>query len=570
MSYSIRAMELHDFVQIWNLDEIEKRLAFMVRNDMNALVFHEPGIEEKIVFPAKFLGGSGTATSYYDTFAEIDHEIYYHALRENLNLNRRDYMNHLIRKAKASGVSVYFENKELWFKDFILTYKKDLFHDGVLCPSDPFWYEEFLPQKYRELFIALPDLAGIVVSIGTGEARLSISNTYGCTCDRCKNLDPVAWYKQMILGIYKPFHEAGKRLIIRDFIYTKAEQERFRKAFITLPDDIWLSLKNTPHDFYPTFPNNPLMGNVGNHPQITEYDVQGQFYGWGASPSAMLDDIKYRLDYGTSKHVSGFIARTDWEGVQDWTCFDNLNLVNLYAIAMYAKNSNAGRTEIYQKWLQEEHMIQPSIRSQELKACIDTVVNIMDRTWPIVEKTNYVNGTLFSNDSCLYLSVDQFNFIGGTHHSLAEWDSSKGDAMTMTLENIRKIIQDKDVARAGAADLLADIERGIPGLTDEAYVQFLRHFRFMNYYVQAFRLSARGYCFSRYGEEVSAKDLLVEGKPAVLLLQEVIAELKELKQQIGDSGLLDFYPFDAQLNPERFDYFASDLQKRLERIMKHA
>ncbi len=186
-------------------------------------------------------------------------------------------MNHLIRKAKASGVSVYFENKELWFKDFILTYKKDLFHDGVLCPSDPFWYEEFLPQKYRELFIALPDLAGIVVSIGTGEARLSISNTYGCTCDRCKNLDPVAWYKQMILGIYKPFHEAGKRLIIRDFIYTKAEQERFRKAFITLPDDIWLSLKNTPHDFYPTFPNNPLMGNVGNHPQITEYDVQGQF-----------------------------------------------------------------------------------------------------------------------------------------------------------------------------------------------------------------------------------------------------------------------------------------------------
>lgn len=568
MSYSLRAMELHDFVQIWNLDEIEKRLAFMVRNDMNALVFHEPGIEEKIVFPAKFLGGSGTAKSYYDTFAEIDHEIYYHALRENLNLNRRDYMNHLIRKAKASGVDVYFENKELWFKDFILTYKKTLFHDGVICPSDPFWYEEFLPQKYRELFIALPDLAGIVVSIGTGEARLSISNTYGCTCDRCKNLDPVEWYKNMILGIYKPFHEAGKRLIIRDFIYTKAEQERFRKAFITLPNDIWLSLKNTPHDFYPTFPNNPLIGNVDSHPQITEYDVQGQFYGWGASPSAMLEDIKYRLDYGTTRNVTGFIARTDWEGVQDWTCFDNLNLVNLYAIAMYANNPNSERLEIYRKWLLEENMVDSSIHSQELKSCIDTVASIMDKTWPIVEKVNYVNGTLFSNDSCLYLSVDQFNFIGGTHHSLAEWDPSKGDALSITKENIIKIAKDKDDAREGAAALLAEVEQGIPGLTEDAFKMLLKHFRFMSFYSQAFRLSARGYCFSRYAEEINAKEPLFEGKTAIELLQEVVTELELLKQQVQKSGLLDFYPFDAQLNPERFDYFANDLQKRLEIILK--
>ena len=77
----------------------------------------------------------------------------------------------------------------------------------------------------------------------------------------------------MIMAMYKPFKDAGKKLIIRDFIYTKAEQERFQKAFIDMPEEIILSLKNTPHDFYPTFPDNPLMGHVGSHPQITEYDV---------------------------------------------------------------------------------------------------------------------------------------------------------------------------------------------------------------------------------------------------------------------------------------------------------
>ena len=128
--FIFRAMELHDSTQIWNLDEIRRRLDFCVKNKMNALVFHEPGIEDKIVFPAKFLGGSGEPESYYDAFLEVDHAILNHALRENLNLNRRDYMNHVIREAKEAGVEIYFENKELWFSDFILKYKKELMKYG--------------------------------------------------------------------------------------------------------------------------------------------------------------------------------------------------------------------------------------------------------------------------------------------------------------------------------------------------------------------------------------------------------------------------------------------------------
>ena len=370
--YTFRAMEIHDFTQIWNLDEIRRRLDFMVKNNMNAMVFHEPGIEDKIVFPAKFLGGSGNPESYYDAFLEVDHQILNHALRENLNLNRRDYINHVIREAKEAGVDIYFENKELWFSDFVLKYKKELMQaDGTICPSNPFWYEEFLPYKYKELFLALPDLAGIICSIGTGEARLAISNTFACGCERCKNLDPVEWYKNMIMAMYKPFKDAGKKLIIRDFIYTKAEQERFQKAFIDMPEEIILSLKNTPHDFYPTFPDNPLMGHVGSHPQITEYDVNGQFFGWGVQPSAMLSDIKRRLRYGKEHQVTGFLARTDWEGVQDWTCFDNLNMVNLYAIAAYAENENTSEEEIYLRWLQGEHMLDERLSPGQLNLCSD-------------------------------------------------------------------------------------------------------------------------------------------------------------------------------------------------------
>lgn len=561
--YTFRAMELHDSTQIWNLDEIRKRLDFMVKNHMNALVFHEPGIEDKIVFPAKFLGGSGEPDSYYDAFLEVDHAILYHALRENLNLNRRDYMNHVIREAKEAGVQIFFENKELWFSDFILKYRKELMQDGVICPSDPFWYEEFLPYKYKELFLALPDLGGIVCSIGTGEARLAISNTFACGCERCRDLDPVEWYKNMIMAIYKPFHEAGKKLIIRDFIYTKEEQERFKIAFNTMPEDIVLSLKNTPHDFYPTFPDNPLMGQVDPHPQITEYDVNGQFFGWGAQPSAMLKDIRRRLKYGSEHHVTGFLARTDWEGVQDWTCFDNLNMVNLYAIAAYAENEDLREEEIYLKWLQGEHMLREDLLPGELKRCVEEVAEIMNATWPIVEKTNFVNGCLFSNDSCMHLTPDQFTFIGGTHHSLSEWDPEKKDALAMTPENIRAILADKDEARMRCEELADRVARGNMGLMDRAYEKMKKHFEFMRWYVRGFRLTARGYCFGRYVTEENPQDVIAEGRTAAQLLHDTIREMEDYREALIKTDFIGIYPFEAQLNPERVLFYTNAL-KRME------
>lgn len=563
-NYTFRAMEIHDFTQIWNLDEIRRRLDFCVKNHMNAMVFHEPGIEDKIVFPAKFLGGTGNPKSYYDAFLEVDHPILNHALRENLNLNRRDYINHVIREAKEAGVDIYFENKELWFSDFVLKYKKELMQaDGTICPSDPFWYEEFLPYKYKELFLALPDLAGIVCSIGTGEARLAISNTFACGCERCKNLDPVEWYKNMIMAMYQPFHEAGKKLIIRDFIYTKAEQERFQKAFMDMPEEIVLSLKNTPHDFYPTFPDNPLMGHVGNHPQITEYDVNGQFFGWGVQPSAMLSDIRRRLQYGKEHQVTGFLARTDWEGVQDWTCFDNLNMVNLYAIAAYAENEEISEEEIYLRWLQGEHLISGRLSPGELKTCVSTVKEIMDATWPIVEKTNFVNGCLFSNDSCMHLTPEQFTFIGGTHHSLSEWDPEKKDALEMSPENIGRIIADKEEAYVQCEKLVNQVEAGNMGLTAEAYEKMREHFEFMRWYVRGFRLTARGYCFGRYVTEKNTTDILAEGKTAAELLSDTIRELTEYREGLLKTSFIKKYPFDAQLNPERAEFYTNALKRML-------
>ena len=320
-------------------------------------------------------------------------------------------------------------------------------------------------------------------------------------------------------------------------------------------------MKNTPHDFYPTFPDNPLMGHVGAHPQVTEYDVNGQFFGWGAQPSAMLKDIRHRLRYAKEHNVKGFMARTDWEGVQDWTCFDNLNLLNLYGIAAIADDEDISDTEICMKWLQGEKMLREDLNPGEIKQYTEKISEIMEQTWPIVEKTNFVNGCLFSNDSCLHLTPDQFTFIGGTHHSLSEWDPEKKDALAMTPENIQVIINDKEEAWNACRKLVSYVENNDLGLNEAADAKFREHFDFMKWYVRGFRLTARGYCFGRFVEEENRTQVIAENKTAEQLLMETIQDMTEYLEELKAQNFLKKYPFDAQLNPERVALYRDTLQK---------
>ena len=277
----------------------------------------------------------------------------------------------------------------------------------------------------------------------------------------------------------------------------------------------------------------------------------------------MLSDIKRRLRYGKEHHVTGFLARTDWEGVQDWTCFDNLNMVNLYAIAAYAENENTSEEEIYLRWLQGEHMLDERLSPGQLKTCVRTVMEIMDETWPIVEKTNFVNGCLFSNDSCMHLTPEQFTFIGGTHHSLSEWDPEKKDALEMSVENIARIIEDKEEAHVKCEKLVDRVVAGNMGLTEDAYEKMKEHFEFMRWYVRGFRLTARGYCFGRYVTEKNATDMLAEGKTANALLEETIQEMEKYREGLLQTTFIKKYPFDAQLNPERVAFYTNSLKRML-------
>ena len=111
------------------------------------------------------------------------------------------------------------------------------------------------------------------------------------------------WYRNVLKAMYNPISKA-KSLIVRDFAYTSEQQNLMIEACEAVSEDIIIALKAQPHDYYPTFPNNPKIGNTGKLREYIEVDTWGQYFGMGIAPMSLVEDIKQRLEYSYKKRLS--------------------------------------------------------------------------------------------------------------------------------------------------------------------------------------------------------------------------------------------------------------------------
>ena len=82
--------------------------------------------------------------------------------------------------------------------------------------------------------------------------------------------------------MYRPLAKAGMRLVVRDFSYTADHQFAMVEAARSVSKDITMALKKAPHDYYPTFPDNPAIGCCDSDMrQWVEFDTWGQYFGLG-------------------------------------------------------------------------------------------------------------------------------------------------------------------------------------------------------------------------------------------------------------------------------------------------
>jgi hypothetical protein len=461
MSFRLRALEMHSRF-VWDWDRVRRSLDFVAQQGMTALVLHRNDIVDRIIWPGRFFGAGAEAANIFARYRDSFRTLYtYTPTRRSGPYHRREYLRRVIEVAARQGTEVWFQNKELFFHEIFLELRPELTKGGTLCPNEPFWFD-FVDAKYTELFQELPGLAGVITAPGTGESRLSITANR-CRCGLCAQATPRGWYGRLIGAMHRPIARAGKSLTIRDFVFSKGAQEELAAAFEEMPADIAVSLKNTPHDYYPSFPDNPRIGRVGARRQWLEFDCMGQYFGWGVAPAILVEDWRGRLERGRAAGVDGVVFRTDWESLDSHSAFETPNLINLHAGAALGRDLSAPAAAIHADWLARAGMLEvdtPETRA----ACGDWAERLFRDSWATVRGTLYAQGCVVNDSSTLPVGFEHVWWLAEEKNSLKDWDPSKAQALAPTLANLRAIMAEREAALTTLADSATLLGAPPPGL----------------------------------------------------------------------------------------------------------
>ena len=421
-----RALELHG-KSMWDHRRIEEALSIIREYGLNALVLHESDLMTDFIFPSSLFDPTIPWKG-----APIRRG-------ENALHNNRAYLRDILRRASRRGVEVWVEVKELTFPDEVLERAPELFRDGTVCPTDPFW-ADFIRAKYRDLVSLYPGIRGVIVSAGSPEGRAALSQRK-CRCARCARTSLADWYASIIAPMREVLAPAGLRLAVREFSYNADHQQAITQAVSSQPPDVIYCIKATPHDFYPTFPDNELIGSVGDRPKWIEYDTMGQYYGWGVFPCLVSGDIRARFAHAIRHGVSGALLRTEWERINDWWVLETPNRMNLRAGAACASGGSVDDRDLLRGWLEEEHTVStPAER--------DLLGELLADTWPLMRATLYMSDFVLNDSSQFPLSVERAWWSMADKHSLAEWFPQRAADLQLDSAKVEGYLQEKKDAVA--------------------------------------------------------------------------------------------------------------------------
>lgn len=544
---AVRGLEIHSR-RMWEWRSISSAFSLMEKFNLNALILHQDNLQDAVVWPEKFfprdvrmerqsIQGGQTRGVFIDTAIE--------------------YMRNVASEAKRRKIQLFFEVTEIEFADGLAELHPEILGArGTICPTIPFWWD-FLRAKYTELFEVIPDLDGVIVSPGTRESKISIA-TKTCDCESCATTTPADWYENLIRSMYEPIERHGKTLVVRDFAYTKADQALVMDAARRVSTNIVASLKNTPHDFYITFPNNPRIGKMGGMRQWIEFDAWGQFYGCGLFPCSTVEDIQQRLRYDRANGATGAWFRTDLEGMTDESTFNSFNLVNLIGGALLSQKIEQNLDNVYKAWMNIGLLDALLPNSVELAPAptpdeyLPQLRELMRLSFAIAKKTFYVRGHLFYKNGRFPDSVDYAFFNMLVFAGMEDWEPGANSRIEPTEENIAAVIAEKDAALEEVqklAEILRPAALPISPLLKE-HLQTILSLYIEN--VRGFRLCAIG-CFR--AKQASTTQQSNHVRLALDAADDLQAYRAKMAEMLDDT----YYPWNVHRS-FRLDYLDSLVQ----------
>lgn len=205
---------------------------------------------------------------------------------------------------------------------------------GYLGPielgNDKLW--NYLDKRYEWLFGELvPDIDGIALTVV--ETQIDATDTpmmvklVGILRDKCRKY--------------------GKDLIVRTFVHHPEQLQGVMGCVKQLPEDVIIMTKCVPQDWQMRGINNKAIGHVGDHRQIIEFDIDGEYFLLDQVANCFPDLLKEQIDYGVANGADGVCVRVDrW----DTEVLHEPQEVNLWALGMFSAGKTDSVDDVWDAW----------------------------------------------------------------------------------------------------------------------------------------------------------------------------------------------------------------------------
>jgi hypothetical protein len=336
------------------------------------------------------------AGDYEINHLQLSHHIV-HDLVEVKEEPARNRVNRLTRLAHQEGIREVL----VWDHSFYdLAYYPDPFKtgpEGTLDLDNPaFW--EWYKQDYREMLDLVPEIDGLILTFIETGAHAERQHSVRMKTNEEKLAAVVNAVADIVI------RERKKKLYIRTFAYSEEEYANIIGCLKHIEsDEIVLMMKETPHDFFLTHPNDPFIGKV-NNPTIVEFDTGNEYNGQGIIANTWPEYVMKRWkDFMKRPNVIGYVARTDRYGTTG--SVGTANEILLYTLKRTAENPGITAEQVYDEF----------ITSRYGKEALVPVKSAFKKAYEIVLSSLYILGT---NAAChSSINYEPYNCIYDRHVS---------------------------------------------------------------------------------------------------------------------------------------------------------
>jgi len=336
------------------------------------------------------------AKSYNINHLQLSHDLLMD-LQEIRDPKRQKLVNDLIDEAHGAGIGEVVVWDHALYN---LKYYPDEFKTGpkgtINLDNQAFW--EWFREDYRALMNLAPEADGVVLTFIETGARAE--NQYS---EKLKTgPEKLAAVVDAVADVV--CDELNKQLYIRTFAYTDAEYLNTIGCIKHIKNQkIRLMMKETPHDFFLTHPDDKYAGTI-DRPTIMEFDACNEFNGQGVIANTWPEYIVRRWSNLIRRpNVIGYVARTDRYG--DTRLVGTPNEILLYALKRFTEDQSLTPGKISEEFLNERYG----------KKATRYLKPAFAMAYDIVSSSMYTLGTNMANHS--KLDYDPYKSSYGRHVS---------------------------------------------------------------------------------------------------------------------------------------------------------